>query len=71
MIGNFKPNMNKHEQWYSKSFSEKSFDAFNTYINYECFLIDVKTIDNKKYYHTFKKSYNTNLKTQAPIYHHK
>ena len=25
-------------------------------------------IDNKKYYHTFEKSYNTNLETQAPIY---
>ncbi len=23
----------------------------------------------KKYYHTFKKSFNTNLETQAPIYH--
>ena len=69
MIGNFKPNMNKHEQWFSKSFSEKSFDAFNTYINYECCFIDVKTIDNKKYYHTFKKSFSSNLETQASIYH--
>jgi hypothetical protein len=30
--------------------------------------IDVKTINEKKYYHTFKKSYSTNLETKSPIY---
>jgi hypothetical protein len=27
--------------------------------------IDVKTINEKKYYHTFKKSYSTNLETES------
>jgi hypothetical protein len=30
--------------------------------------IDVKTINEKKYYHTFKKSYSANLETKPPIY---
>ena len=68
MIGNFKPNLNKRETWYSKSFSESSCDAFNTFVNHQCCFIDVKTINNKKYYHTFKKSYSTNLETESPIY---
>ena len=57
MIGNFKPNLNKRETWYSKSFSESSCDAFNTFVNHQCCFIDVKTINYKKYYHTFQKSY--------------
>ncbi len=30
--------------------------------------IDVKIINEKKYYHTFKKSYSTNLETKSAIY---
>jgi hypothetical protein len=30
--------------------------------------IDVKSINDKKYYHAFKKSYITNLETESPIY---
>jgi hypothetical protein len=29
--------------------------------------IDVKTINEKKYYHTLKKSYSTNLETKSPF----
>jgi len=68
MIGNFKPNLNKREIWFSKSFSESSCDAFNTYVKYQGCFIDVKTINNKRYYHTFQKAYNTNLETESPIY---
>ena len=68
MIGNFKPNLNKRDKWYSKVFTNNSCDAFNSYLKYKGCFIDVKTIDNNKYYHTFEKSYSTNLETQAPIY---
>ena len=68
MIGNFKPNRNKNERWFSGVFTNNSCDAFNSYlINKSCF-IDVKTINNVRYYHTFNKSYSTNLETQSPIY---
>ena len=30
--------------------------------------IDVKIINEKKYYHTFKKLYSTNLETKSSIY---
>ena len=59
MIGNFKPNLNKREKWYSKVFTNNSCDAFNSYLKYKGCFIDVKTIDNNKYYHTFEKSYST------------
>jgi len=68
MIGNFKPNINKRETWFSKSFSESSCEAYNTFVNHQGCFIDVKTINDKKYYHTFKKSYSTNLETESPIY---
>jgi hypothetical protein len=68
MIGNFKPNMNKRETWFSKSFSESSCEAYNTFVNHQGCFIDVKTINDKKYYHAFKKSYITNLETESPIY---
>ena len=68
MIGNFKPNLNKRETWFSKSFSESSCDAFNTFVDHQGCFIDVKIINDKKYYHTFKKSYSTNLETESPIY---
>ena len=56
MIGNFKPNLNKREHWNSKIFTSNSCEAFNTYIKYKGCFIDVKTINDKKYYHTFEKT---------------
>ncbi len=68
MIGNFKPNLNKRERWNSKTFTSNSCDAFNTYLKHKGCFIDVKTINNTKYYHTFEKVFNTNLETESPIY---
>ncbi len=68
MIGNFKPNLNKQEKWYSKVFTNNSCDVFNSYLKYNGCFIDVKTINNTKYYHMFEKSYSTNLETQTPVY---
>jgi 5-methylcytosine-specific restriction protein A len=68
MIGNFKPNLNKREKWHSKVFTNNSCDAFNSYIKYKGCFIDVKTINDIKYFHTFEKSYSSHLETQAPIY---
>jgi hypothetical protein len=68
MIGNFKPNLNKRERWNSKTFTSNSCEAFNTYLNNKGCFIDVKTINNTKYYHTFEKQFNTNLETESPIY---
>jgi 5-methylcytosine-specific restriction endonuclease McrA len=68
MIGNFKPNKTKNEHWFSGVFTSDSTEAFNSYlINDSCF-IDVKTINDVRYYHTFNKSYSTNLETESPIY---
>jgi uncharacterized protein YfcZ (UPF0381/DUF406 family) len=65
MIGNFKPNLNKREHWNSKTFTSNSCEAINTYLNNKGCFIDVKTIDNTKYYHTFEKVFNTNLETES------
>ena len=63
MIGNFKPNRNKNEHWFSGVFTGDSCEAFNSYlINDSCF-IDVKMINNVCYYHTFYQSYSTNIET--------
>ena len=38
MIGNFKPNLNKREVWFSKSLGVNSCDAYNTFVDYQfCF----------------------------------
>ncbi len=68
IIGNFKPNLNKRERWNSKTFTSNSCDAFNTYLKHKCCFIDVKTINNTKYFHTFEKVFNTNLETESSIY---
>ena len=68
MIGNFKPNLNKRERCISKTFTSNSCDAFNTYLKHKGCFIDVKTINNTKYFHTFEKVFNTNLETESPIY---
>ncbi len=57
MIGNFKPNLNKREHWNSRTITSNSCEAFNTDINYKDCYIDVKTINDKKYHHTFEKTY--------------
>ncbi len=44
IIGNFRPNLNKRETWVSKSFSESSCDAFNTFVNHQGCFIDVKPL---------------------------
>ncbi len=68
MIGNIKPNLNKRERWHSKTFTSNSCEAFNTYLNNKGCFIDVKPINNTKYYHTFEKGFNTDLETESPIY---
>ena len=61
MIGKFKPNKNKHEKWSSQIFTSDSTEAFNSFIKYNSCFIDVQVINDKKYYHTFNKHYNTTL----------
>ncbi len=68
MIGSFNKNLTKHETWKSLSFTPNSCDAFNSYINYNGSFIEVKTIDNQKYYHTFEKVIQSDLETESPIY---
>ena len=68
MIGNFNINKKKHETWKSISFTSNSCDAFNSYIKYNGSFIEVKYIENTKYYHTFEKIYKTDLETESPIY---
>ena len=68
MIGNFNINKKKHETWKSISFTSNSCDAFNSYIKYNGSFIEVKYIENTKYYHTFEKIYETDLETESPIY---
>ncbi len=55
MIGNFNPNLNKRERWNSKTFTSYSCEAFNTYLKHKGCFIDVKTINNAKYYHAFEQ----------------
>jgi hypothetical protein len=68
MKGNFKPNSNKRERWNSKTFTSNNCDAFNTHLKFKGCFIDVKTINDTKYYHTFEKVFNTNLEIESPIY---
>ena len=51
-----------------KTFTSNSCDAFNTYLKHKGCFINVKTINDTKYYHTFEKIFNTNLETESPIY---
>jgi hypothetical protein len=40
MFGNFKPNLNKREVWFSKSLGVNSCDAYNTFVDYQfCFIL--------------------------------
>jgi hypothetical protein len=55
MIENFKPNLNKRERWNSKTFTSNSCDAFNTCLKHKGCFIDVKIINDIKYYHTSKR----------------
>ena len=37
MIGNFKPNRNKNERWFSSIFTGDSCEAFNSYLRNNMF----------------------------------
>ncbi len=49
-------------------FTNNPCDAFNSYLRCKDCFIDVKTINNSKYFYTFEKSYYKTLETHAPIY---
>jgi hypothetical protein len=51
-----------------KNIISNSCEAFNTYLNNKDCFIDVKTINNTKYYHTFEKVFNTTLEIESLIY---
>ena len=68
MIGMFNRNLKKNETWKSISFTPNSCDAFNSYLKYKGSFIEVKHIEDKKYYHTFEKIFKTDLETESPIY---
>jgi hypothetical protein len=76
MIGNFKPK--PRESWRSEliTLSEKEIGyyyntankAFSQYINNKGSFIDVRTINNEKYYQLYTTSITSKEETDAPIY---
>jgi hypothetical protein len=69
MIGSFNYNADKHENWSSMLITQSSTDAMQKFIEHNGHFIDVMTIDNKNYFHVFKKYDTHNLESKANIYH--
>jgi DNA replication protein DnaC len=69
MIGSFNYNADKHENWSSMLITQSSTDAMQKFIEHNGHFIDVMTIDDKNYFHVFKKYDSHNLESKANIYH--
>jgi DNA replication protein DnaC len=68
MIGSFNFNHQKHENWSSVCITKTSPEAMQQFIKNTAHFIDVLTIDDKNYYHVFKKHQSQRLETKANIY---
>ena len=68
MVGEFKPNLNKRANWKSLCITNNSSEAFTNYINHDGAFMHSFKIKDKKYYHTYKQGYKTNLENEVPIY---
>ena len=68
MIGGFKPNLNKHQNWLSVCITSNSCEAYHQYIkNNGCF-IEIIKVNDIKYFHVYKEILKTNCETEKPIY---
>ena len=68
MIGSFNFNHQKHDNWSSVCITKTSPEAMQQFIKNTAHFIDVLTIDDKNYYHVFKKHQSQRLETKANIY---
>ena len=68
LVGNFKPNHNKHPNWSSLCITNSSNEAFTNYFKNDGAFIHSFNVDNKRYYHALKQGYKTNLENKIPIY---
>ena len=66
MIGNFKPK--PRESWRSQLITTNPNEAFHYYLQYKGAFIDVRTINDKKYYQIYSTSITSKEETDAPIY---
>ena len=69
-VGEFKPNVTKRANWKSLCITNNSSEAFTNYINNDGAFMHSFKIKDKKYYHTYKQGYKTNLENEIPIYNH-
>ena len=68
MIGSFNFNHQKHENWSSVCITKTSPEAMKQFIKNTAHFIDVLTIDDKDYFHVFKKHDSQKLETKSNIY---
>jgi len=66
MIGNFKPK--PREQWKSLLITESASEAFYYHLKLNGSFIDVRNINNKKYYQIYSSSIISKQESDAPIY---
>ena len=71
MVGNFKPNMEKREDWKSICITQNEAEAFYHYIkNKGCFISTFYVDgDKKQYYQVYEQQNCINVETEAPLYH--
>ena len=67
MIGKFKPKQN--ENWSSISIQENPNDVFHHFLKADGCFIKTRNIDDRTFYHAFKKYYTEKDESESPIYH--
>ena len=68
MIGNFKPNVDKHVSTESICITTNEHAAMYQYVRNKSSFIKTFTIEDKNYFHVFKNKKNYKMDTEAPIY---
>ena len=67
MIGNFKPNIDKHVSTETIGILNNERAAMYHYLNTKSSFIKRFTIENKNYFHVLKNTKNYKMDTEAPI----
>ena len=67
MVGKFKPKQN--ENWSSICIQENVNDVFYHFLKSDGCFIKTRNINDKTYYHAFKKYYTEKEESESPIYH--
>ena len=67
MIGKFKPKQN--ENWSSICIQENSNNVFHHFLNYDGCFIKTRNIDDRTFYHAYKKYFTEKDESESVLYH--